>query len=159
VLRSAAIADAKPLLSAEQAECPVEAARLLYETGKTGETCCCGGIFALPSLVPPTYSVLSVLCSLRLSAPSVLPRLLSFFHAAQLPVPSKRPGLALQLPASHFPLIVAVLFQVLLQFLVRALAAHTLTTQYPLFLHLTGSRNPSAYPVSAPNTRSTSLRV
>lgn len=92
-------------------------------------------------------SVLSVLCSLRLFALSVLFCAISFFHALNCRYQSKRPGLALQISASHLPRIaIAVL---LLLFLVRALAAHahTLTTQYPLFLRLAGSRNPSAYPL------------
>lgn len=136
-------------------------------------SCCCtrparpgrGGIFCSPFLLcaicAVLFATLSAPCHPLCSQSS-----LSFFHALNcrsLPSSSKRPGLALQLPASHFPrcFAIAVVLFPSLAFLVRALAAHahTLTTQYPLFLHLTGSRNPSAYLDSAPNSHSTSLRV
>lgn len=120
--------------------CACQTIEQLYETGESWDFC-----------FPPTSllcaSVLSVLCSLRLFALSVLFCAISFFHALNCRYQSKRPGLALQISASHLPRIaIAVL---LLLFLVRALAAHahTLTTQYPLFLRLAGSRNPSAYPL------------
>jgi hypothetical protein len=143
------VADAKPLLSAEQAELPwlclLVPARLSSSCTRPGRVVG----FLLSSHLPPLFcaSVLSVLCSLRLFALSVLFCAISFFHALNCRYQSKRPGLALQISASHLPRIaIAVL---LLLFLVRALAAHahTLTTQYPLFLRLAGSRNPSAYPL------------